>query len=107
MRKQAFALTHASGYRYGSNFLNVDLLQSDQNDPDSLTQRDGAQRAYVVYRHTLDIGKLRGGEIAMGALRGVGATVGFEWITKNDVGCKARKRILVAGPTPMWDESLR
>ncbi|WP_426207472.1 outer envelope protein [Massilia sp. TWP1-3-3] len=103
IRKNIVALTHASGYRYGSNFLNVDLLQSDENDPGSLTQRDGAQEAYVVYRHTLDIGKLRGSEIKFGALRGLGATIGFDWNSKNDVGYNSRKCMLVAGPTLMWD----
>ncbi|MDB5951354.1 MAG: outer envelope protein, partial [Massilia sp.] len=33
IRKNIFALTHSSGYQYGSNFFNVDLLQSDSNDP--------------------------------------------------------------------------
>ena len=103
IRKHIFALTHASGYKYGSNFFNVDLLQSDENDPASLTQADGAQEAYVVYRHTLDFGKLRGSDIKVGKVRGVGATVGFDWNTKNDVGYNSRKRMLVAGPTLMWD----
>lgn len=101
--KHIFALTHASGYKYGSNYFNVDLLQSDRNDPASLTQGSGAQEAYVVYRHTLDIGKLRGQDIKFGPVRGVGATVGFDWNTKNDVGYNSRKRMLVAGPTLMWD----
>ncbi len=103
IRKNIFALTHASGYKYGSNFFNVDLLQSDGNDPASLTQDDGAHEAYVLYRHTLDIGKLRGADIKFGAVRGVGATFGFDWNTKNDVGYNSRKRMLVAGPTLMWD----
>jgi nucleoside-specific outer membrane channel protein Tsx len=103
IKKHIFALTHASGYKYGSNFLNVDFLQSDSNDPGSLTQSSGAQEAYVVYRHTLDLGKLRGSDIKFGPVRGVGATVGFDWNTKNDVGYNSRKRMLVAGPTLMWD----
>ncbi len=103
IRKNIFAITHASGYKYGSNFLNADLLLSDENDPASLTQRSGAHEAYVVYRHTLDIGKLRGADIKIGAVRGVGATFGFDWNTKNDVGYNSRKRMLVAGPTLMWD----
>lgn len=103
IKKNIFALTHASGYKYGSNFFNLDLLQSDSNDPGSLTQKDGAQEAYLVYRHTLDIGKLRGSDIKFGAVRGVGATLGFDWNTKNDVGYNSRKRMLVAGPTLMWD----
>src|SRR3712207_9240034 len=59
IKKHIFALTHASGYKYGSNYFNVDLLQSDENDPASLTQSEGAQEAYVVYRHTFDIGALQ------------------------------------------------
>lgn len=103
IHKNIFAITHASGYKYGTNFLNVDLLQSDSNDPASLGQSGGAQEAYIVYRHTLDIGKLRGTDLKFGAVRGVGATLGFDWNTKNDVGYNSRKRMLVAGPTLMWD----
>ncbi|MEJ7805557.1 MAG: outer envelope protein [Telluria sp.] len=103
IRKNIVAITHASGYKYGSNFVNVDLLNSDRNDPASLTQHSGALETYVVYRHTLDIGKLRGADIKFGAVRGVGATFGFDWNTKNDVGYNSRKRMLVAGPTLMWD----
>lgn len=103
IKKHIFALTHASGYKYGSNFFNVDLLQSDETDPASLTQDEGAQEAYVVYRHTLDIGALRGSEMRYGPVKGVGLTFGFDWNTKNDVGYNSRKRMLVAGPTLMWD----
>ncbi len=103
IKKHIFALTHASGYKYGTNYFNVDLLNSDSSDPGSLTQSGGAQEAYVVYRHTLDIGKLRGADIKFGTVRGVGATFGFDWNTKNDVGYNSRKRMLVAGPTLMWD----
>ena len=103
IKKNIFALTHVSGYKYGTNFFNIDLLQSDSKDPGSLNQSAGAQEAYVVYRHTLDIGKLRGSDIKFGPVRGVGATAGFDWNTKNDVGYNSRKRMLVAGPTLMWD----
>jgi nucleoside-specific outer membrane channel protein Tsx len=101
--KNIFALTHASGYKYGSNYFNVDLLQSDSKDPGSLTQTSGAQEAYVVYRSTLDIGKLTGQEFKYGPVKGLGATFGFDWNTKNDVGYNSRKRMLVIGPTLMWD----
>jgi hypothetical protein len=103
IKKHVFALTHASGYKYGSNYFNLDLLQSDSNDPASLNQTEGAQEAYVVYRHTLDIGALRGQELRFGAVKGVGLVLGFDWNTKNDVGYNSRKRLLVAGPTLMWD----
>jgi nucleoside-specific outer membrane channel protein Tsx len=103
IRKHIVAFTHASGYRYGSNFLNVDLLLSDRHDPMSLSDDSGAREVYVVYRHTLDIGKLRGSDIRFGPVRGVGATFGFDWNTKHDVAYNSRKRMLVAGPTLMWD----
>lgn len=101
--KNIFALTHASGYQYGSNFFNVDFLQSDSKDPASLTQNSGAQEAYVVYRHTLDLGKITGKNMQFGAVRGVGITAGFDWNTKNDVGYNSRKRMLVLGPSLMWE----
>jgi opacity protein-like surface antigen len=103
IRKDIFALTHTSGYKYGVNYFNVDLLQSDHNDPGSLTQRSGAQEAYVVYRHTLDIGKVMGQELSYGYVKGLGATIGFDWNTKNDVGYNSRKRMFVIGPTLVWD----
>ena len=103
IKKHIFALTHASAYKYGSNYFNVDLLQSDKNDPASLNQDEGAQEAYVVYRHTLDIGALRGAPIQYGKVKGLGLVLGFDWNTKNDVGYNSRKRMLVAGPTLMWD----
>jgi nucleoside-specific outer membrane channel protein Tsx len=103
IKKNIFALTHASGYKYGSNYFNLDLLQSDKNDPASLNQKEGAQEAYVVYRHTLDIGALTGEPIKFGPVKGVGLVLGFDWNTKNDVGYNSRKRMLVLGPTLMWD----
>ena len=101
--KNILGLTHVSGYKYGTNFFNVDFLMSDSKDPASLSQTSGAQEAYLVYRHTLDIGKLRGKDIKFGPVRGVGATFGFDVNAKNDVGYNSRKRMLVLGPTLMWD----
>jgi hypothetical protein len=103
IKKNIVALTHSSGYKYGTNFFNVDLLESDRNDPASLTQDEGAQEAYVVYRHTLDIGALRGAPIRYGSVKGLGLVLGFDWNTKNDVGYNSRKRMLVVGPSLMWD----
>lgn len=101
--KNIFSLTHSSGYAYGTNFFNVDLLQSDSKDPASVNQRSGAQEAYVVYRNTIDIGKVIDKDLSTGPVRGFGALFGFDWNTKNDVGYNSRKRLLVLGPTVMWD----
>jgi nucleoside-specific outer membrane channel protein Tsx len=94
--KEIYNFTHSSGYKYGTNFLNVDLLQSNATD-------NNAQEAYIVYRHTLDIGKIMGKDLAFGPARGAGFTLGFDWNTKNDPGYGSRKRMYVAGPTVMMD----
>ena len=94
--KNIVNFTHASGYKYGSNFLNVDLLMSDSKD-------SSAQEAYIVYRHTLDFGKIAGKDLKWGPIRGFGFTGGFDWNTKNDTGYASKKRMLVVGPTLMMD----
>jgi nucleoside-specific outer membrane channel protein Tsx len=101
--KHIVALTHASGYKYGSNYFNLDWLKSDSNDPRSLGSSAGAEEAYLLYRHTLDIGALLGRELRLGKVKGVGLTAGFDLNTKSDVGYNSRKRMLVVGPTLMWD----
>lgn len=94
--KNIISITHANGHKYGSNYLNVDLLQSDDRD-------SNAQEAYVVYRHTLDLGRITGNSFAFGPVTGVGLTGGFDWNTKNDPGYASKKRMLVLGPTLMMD----
>ena len=101
--KHILNFSHISGYAYGTNFVSVDFLFSSKDDPSSFGSTDGAQEAYVVYRHTLDIGKVSGANLAFGPVRGVGATVGFDVNTKNDAGYNSKKRMLVAGPTLMMD----
>lgn len=94
--KNIVSLTHVSGYKYGTNFFNADLLMSDRKD-------GNAQEAYVVYRHTLDLGKVTGRSFAYGPVRGLGLTAGFDLNTKNDTGYGSKKRMLVLGPTFMAD----
>lgn len=103
--KHILNFSHASGYRYGTNFLNVDFLVSDDKDPASVGSGTGAREVYVVYRHTLDLGKLADRDFHLGPVRGLGATAGFDWNTKTDAGYNSRKRMLVAGPTLMLDVS--
>lgn len=94
--KSIVNFSHSSGYKYGTNFFSIDLLQSDSKD-------DNAQEIYALYRHTLDIGKVSGKDLSFGPVRGVGLTAGFDWNTKNDPGYASRKRMLVIGPTLMMD----
>jgi len=101
--KNIFNLAHVSGYKYGVNFFNVDFLMSDSNDPASPGSSDGAQEAYVVYRNTVDLEKVSGTPLKFGPVRGVGITVGFDWNAKTDAGYNSKKRMLVLGPTLMFD----
>jgi nucleoside-specific outer membrane channel protein Tsx len=103
IHKNIFNLTHVGGYKYGTNFFNVDLLMSDKNDPSGPDKQSGAQEAYVVYRNTVDLSKITGTEYKWGPIRGIGATFGFDWNSKTDAGYNSKKRMLVAGPTVMLD----
>ena len=101
--KNILGLTHASGYKYGSNFFNVDFLMSDKNDPASAGSSTGAQEVYAVYRNTVDLSKVTGNEYKFGIVRGLGVTGGFDFNTKADAGYNSKKRMLVVGPTVMLD----
>jgi hypothetical protein len=101
--KRIFNLTHVSSYQYGTNFINADLLLSDSNDPSAVGSTQGAHEVYLVYRNTLDLGKVTGKEIKFRSVRSVAITVGFDLNAKTDAGYNSRKRMLVAGPTLMMD----
>ncbi|MBC7916326.1 MAG: outer envelope protein [Rhodoferax sp.] len=103
IRKDIIGLTHASGYKYGTNFFNVDFLLSDSKDPAGKGSTEGAQEAYVVYRHTLDLAKVTGSPYKWGLVRGMGVVAGFDVNTKTDAGYNSKKRMLVAGPVLMLD----
>lgn len=101
--KNIINLTHVSGYKYGTNFFNVDMLLSDNKDPSNANSTDGAQEVYVVYRNTVDLGKVTGRDYKYGVVKGVGATFGFDYNTKTDAGYNSKKRMAVLGPTLMFD----
>jgi nucleoside-specific outer membrane channel protein Tsx len=94
--KSILNLTHVSGYKWGSNFFNVDMLMSNGKD-------NNAQEVYVVYRNTVDLGKVTGKNYAFGPVKGVGITGGFDFNSKNDPGYASKKRMLVVGPTLSMD----
>ncbi|WP_228272298.1 hypothetical protein [Acinetobacter colistiniresistens] len=83
--KQIFNLTHASGDKYGSNFFNVDLLQSDDEPNSTQSNAKGTQEAYVVIRRYLDVGAITKTNLSVpGYIRGAGLTLGLDWNTKNE-----------------------
>jgi hypothetical protein len=103
IKKNIISFTHASGYAWGTNFFNVDYLMSDKNDPAAPGSSNGAAETYIVYRNTLDIGKIAKTSLKMGPLRGYGVELGFDVNSKTDAGYNSKKRMLVAGPTVMWE----
>ena len=103
IKKNIFNLSHVSGYKYGSNFFNVDFLMSNNKDPAGANSTNGAQEAYIVYRHTLDLDKLSGTSMKMGPVRNYGITFGFDANAKTDAGYNSKKRMLVGGATVMFD----
>jgi len=103
IKKAILALTSATGYKYGTTFINVDFLQSDHNDPGGgIAGNPGAQEYYAVFRNTFDIGKIAGKELKAGPMRGLGFTAGLDLNSKND-GYASKKRMFVFGPTVMLD----
>lgn len=103
IHKSILDFNHVSGYSYGSNFFNVDLLLSDKKDPSSPNSGSGASEVYIVYRHTLDLAKVTDSKFAFGPVRGMGITAGFDANVKVDAGYNSRKQMLVLGPTLMMD----
>jgi hypothetical protein len=103
IKKNILNLSHVSGYKYGTNFFNVDLLLSDKKDPAGAGSANGAAEAYIVYRNTLEYGKLTGAPMKMGPIKDIGAVLGFDANTKTDAGYNSKKRMLVAGGTVMLD----
>jgi hypothetical protein len=99
--KNIFNLTHVSGFKYGTNFFNVDMLMSDSKDPDATGA--GAQEVYVVYRNTLEYGKIFGTPLKGWGIRDWGLNWGFDFNTKNDAGYSSKKRMFVIGPNASWD----
>ena len=101
--KTIIGLNHVSGYKYGSNFFNADLLLSGDKDPAFKDARTGAHEVYVVYRNTVDFEKVTGKSFKTTGVRGLGFTGGFDLNTKTDAGYNSKKEMLVAGPTLMLD----
>jgi nucleoside-specific outer membrane channel protein Tsx len=99
--KNIISLTHSSGYQYGTNFFNVDLLLSDSKNPGKGTT-SGAQEAYVVYRNNLDLSKLLKNDLNVGPIKSFGFESGFDLNSKND-NYSSKKRLLVVGPSFMMD----
>lgn len=101
IKKHVIQFGHASGYKLGQNFMNVDVLLSDRKDP-AQGGETGATDVYLIYRHQLHLGKAFGRSFAFGPVKEVGITAGFDLSTKN-TAFAPRKRMAVVGPTLKFD----
>lgn len=99
--KDIVGFTHVSGYDYGQNFLNVDVLMSDKNDP-ARGGDTGAQEIYLVYAHQLYLGKVFDKNLSFGPVKEVALTTGFDLNTK-DTAFAPKVRKLLVGPTLKFD----
>jgi len=101
--KNILNLSHISGYKYGTNFVSVDMLYSDSKDPSAYKSTNGASEVYIVYRNTVEFSKAIGGSYKFGPVKDIGATFGFDTNTKTDETYNSKKRMWVFGPTFMLD----
>ncbi len=97
LHKDILQLSHVSGWAYGTNFFNVDMLMSDKGDP-AANGKSGANEVYVVYRTALSLGKVSGKDLGFGPVRDVSFTAGFDFNAKDNAFA-SKKRFLVFGPT--------
>lgn len=97
VKKDILQLGHASGWAYGSNFFNVDVLKSGAQDP-AHNSSVGATEVYVVYRGSLSLAKLTRRDLSFGPVRDVSLTAGLDFNSKNTAFAPA-KRLWVVGPT--------
>ncbi|WP_085316556.1 hypothetical protein [Derxia lacustris] len=88
--KNIFTLQHVSGYKYGVNFFNVDMLKSDTNNPAKgptigQPSKRGAQEVYVVYQNTLSFNSLTNSKsFTAGPIADLGLQLGFDFNSMND-----------------------
>ncbi|BAN47652.1 hypothetical protein [Metapseudomonas resinovorans] len=95
--KRIYSFTHANGYRYGSNFFNLDVFLSDSRDPRKGTDNGGSE-VYAVYRHQLFASRVFDQPLGTGLVKDYAFTFGFDANRNNNLA-SAKKRALVFGPT--------
>jgi hypothetical protein len=102
INKNIISFTHADGYKYGTNFFNIDALKSDGHDPEA-NGTGGAMEFYAVYRHTLSMNAVSGTKaFTFGPIADIGLEFGFDVNTKN-TAFAPNKRLLVIGPQFQFD----
>jgi hypothetical protein len=102
--KNIFSVTHSDGYKYGENFINIDILLSDNHDP-AANSNDGATEYFGVYRHNLSGNAVTDTEmfkVPALLIRDIRLEVGGDLSTKNTLFAPSVRRILF-GPNIAFD----
>jgi nucleoside-specific outer membrane channel protein Tsx len=96
--KNIYTLGHFSGYKYGTNFFSVDILQSLANDPAHRNSTSQAQELYAVYRSALSSRKILGTKYELGPVKDFLLTFGFDAGAKDTTFAPRPFKLLI-GPT--------
>lgn len=120
--KDIISLSHVSGYKYGKNFFNIDVLKSASgvnsstdffqtsrnskvyDNINGTTDGTGAQELYLVYMHTLSFGKVFGKDIRLGPMNDIGLVTGFDFNSKNTAFAPKTEKWYI-GPSISFDVS--
>lgn len=95
--KSILNIGHVDGYKYGSNFFNLDILKSNSRDP-SNGGGGGAVEAYFVYRGDLSPNAIFNTNMfTFGPVRDITLQAGFDINTKN-TSFAPQKDLIVIGP---------
>lgn len=96
-------LSYANGWKYGGNFFNVDILQSDHNDPAAGPgSQSGATEFYAIYRGQLSLAKTTGTKLGLPFVRDASLYFGGDLSTKNTAFAPRVRKWLV-GPALNFD----
>jgi hypothetical protein len=89
--------THFDTYKYGTNFINIDVLQSNGRDPANNSTR-GATEVYGIYRGNLSGNAIFNTKVfAFGPIADVRLEFGGDFNTKN-TSFAPEKKLLIIGP---------
>jgi hypothetical protein len=100
--KNIFSVTHSDGYKYGENFINIDILLSDNHDPAN-NSNDGATEYFGVYRHDLSLNSVTGGDtFKWGIIRDLRIEAGGNLSTKNTAFAPSVRAVMF-GPSIAFD----
>src|SRR5262249_35629109 len=101
--KLVLTFNHVDQYKWGGNFLNIDMYYSESSSGDSVhglnnVSTVGSVEVYLSYRHTLSLNRTTGSKaFTLGPLvRDLGIVLGTDLNTRNDAH-SSRKIMPVAG----------